>query len=327
MTRIKLDDIHLFASSLSEAVEQDNIEQIYQFMKKVNWTTFSMDDKATLINFAFYYACCFCENKTVIKLLNRGADIGFWDYGAVFEAVAANKLDLVRLFIDKGYPINYANEAHPMGIVGCAAADGHLELLQYLVQMGADTSVWEDAPFRYALANHHLDCAEYLLSVKEQDFFSGNAYAITSITEKDDAQMFAWFMKKTVERNLTWPCGFQIISLICYHHKPNILAHLLDYGWTPDAHAFLKSLEGEQHQLAIEFLAYKDNWIKTIDKDLLIKVLEGKQTSFELAGAIFQEHGMLETFSTENEYFQKCKQYCHLHKKLDQKNIIHKTKI
>jgi ankyrin repeat protein len=44
-----------------------------------------------------------------------------------------------------------------------AALNGHLEIVKYLVEHGADIHIWEDEALRVASFNGHLEVVKYLL--------------------------------------------------------------------------------------------------------------------------------------------------------------------
>ncbi len=96
--------------------------------------------------------------KTIQYLISIGADVHYHG-DAVFEWAAYHgHLDIVQYLVLVGANITNWALCH-------AAEGGHLDIVKYLVSLGADIHADDNAALRWACLRNHLDIVQYLISM------------------------------------------------------------------------------------------------------------------------------------------------------------------
>ena len=91
----------------------------------------------------------------VIILLNKGASHS----GIASMAAANGHLDVLKYVVGKGADIHFDNE---LGL-RYASKNGYLDIVKYLVEKGADIHALWDFSLRHASENGHLNVVKYLV--------------------------------------------------------------------------------------------------------------------------------------------------------------------
>lgn len=94
--------------------------------------------------------------EVVQELLRRGCNPTI----ALLHACKSNRYDMVQLLIQYGADVNMKNEC-PLRI---ASEEGHTRIVRLLVENGANVHIYDDYPLRIAAGNGHLDTVHVLLS-------------------------------------------------------------------------------------------------------------------------------------------------------------------
>ncbi len=119
----------------------------------------------SLMKFAIFYG-----DKDVLDfLVTQGADCNKPDKAGnppIINAVYADKMDMVQYFLDLGVDIE-STDKNDCSVLTCAAVKGNIETVQFLVERGADVNAHnkfnELFPLMGAVMNEHKDVVEYLL--------------------------------------------------------------------------------------------------------------------------------------------------------------------
>ena len=103
-----------------------------------------------------------------------------------FEACKYGNATIVESLFDKKY-INRG--------VRFASANGHLEVVKYLVEMGANFRVEDEEPVRFASFYDHLEVVKYLVE-KGADFRARGNWAILSASELGNLEIVKYLTEK-----------------------------------------------------------------------------------------------------------------------------------
>ena len=74
-------------------------------------------------------------------------------------AARGGHLDIVKYLVSVGADIH---DCYPHAALCHAAANGHLDVVKYLISLGADVHAEDDGALRWAERNKHTEVAEYL---------------------------------------------------------------------------------------------------------------------------------------------------------------------
>lgn len=124
------------------------------------------------------YSQAYYGNKGNIPLIQElGLDIKQHGGPVLRQAVSDHDLKTLTYLLDHGVDINYNRpdmvypyQATPLTV---AARMGNMNMVQFLVERGADVTIAEkdgDRPYTIAVANKHIEMAEYLKSLEPADF-------------------------------------------------------------------------------------------------------------------------------------------------------------
>jgi ankyrin repeat protein len=106
----------------------------------------------------FFNACQYGIFKLVKHLHGRVKTGKNYDL-AVRRASVYGHLEVVKYLVEKGADFRYnENDA-----VRCASMFGHLEVVKYLIEMGADFRACDNQAVRWASENGHLEVIKYLI--------------------------------------------------------------------------------------------------------------------------------------------------------------------
>lgn len=101
-----------------------------------------------------------------------------------FFAVKDDDLDKVKSFIEAGMDVNTIWTYGYSALI-LAASYGHLDMVKYLVSVGADLNIYkdDDNALAYARENDHQEVVDYLMSVLnktqlENLIYNSNQYLI-----------------------------------------------------------------------------------------------------------------------------------------------------
>jgi ankyrin repeat protein len=84
-----------------------------------------------------------------------------WDAEPIGVASEHGHLDMVKYLVGLGADV-HVNDDEPIRV---ASEHGHVEVVEYLVELGADIHVRDDEPLRWASEKGHLPVVKYLVSV------------------------------------------------------------------------------------------------------------------------------------------------------------------
>lgn len=126
------------------------------------------------------YSQAYYGNKGNIPLIQElGLDIKQHGGPVLRQAVSDHDLKTLKYLLDQGVDINYNRpdmvypyQATPLTV---AARMGNMNMVQFLVERGAEVTIAEkdgDRPYTIAVANKHIEMAEYLKSLEPADFHS-----------------------------------------------------------------------------------------------------------------------------------------------------------
>lgn len=126
------------------------------------------------------YSQAYYGNKGNIPLIQElGLDIKQHGGPVLRQAVSDHDLKTLTYLLDHGVDINhnrpdmvYPYQATPLTV---AARMGNMNMVKFLVERGADVTIAEkdgDRPYTIAVANKHIEMAEYLKSLEPADFHS-----------------------------------------------------------------------------------------------------------------------------------------------------------
>ncbi len=90
-------------------------------------------------------------------LVSLGADMNAHGKENLIESVSGGYLELTQYFIDNGV-------AYDDNTLRCASKYGHLEIVKYLVSLGADIHAEGEWALKYACKKDHINVVEYLVS-------------------------------------------------------------------------------------------------------------------------------------------------------------------
>ena len=76
----------------------------------------------------------------------------------LFNAIESGNLEKVK------YMANIQSEEHNLAVI-CASGNGHLEMVKYLVSLGADIGSDDNQSVKCASRNGHLEIVKYLVSL------------------------------------------------------------------------------------------------------------------------------------------------------------------
>ncbi len=98
--------------------------------------------------------------KGVSMMLSKGADIHAQNDLALMWASLKGHLEVVKYLTEHG-----ADDVHNDLALRLASEKGHLEVVKYLVEHGADVHALDDAALRWASQYGHLDVVKYLENI------------------------------------------------------------------------------------------------------------------------------------------------------------------
>jgi ankyrin repeat protein len=96
----------------------------------------------------------------VIEAHEQGVNVSFLDDWALRRAAANGHFEIVRYLVEVGGANISALEDEAFRL---AARNGHLDVVRYLVERGANIFARENEALRRAAANGHLDVVKYLV--------------------------------------------------------------------------------------------------------------------------------------------------------------------
>jgi ankyrin repeat protein len=112
-----------------------------------------------------FNAACVEENFNVLNLLINEGICNKIKTDALFSLSQRNKINVLTYLINKGVDINVKLEINGDTPLHCAAAFGHYEVVQLLLNSGADKNIKNKfgmTPLTYAKNNNHTEIINLL---------------------------------------------------------------------------------------------------------------------------------------------------------------------
>ena len=131
----------------------------------------------------------------VVKYLveQQGANIHVRrDYFLRFAA-AQGHLEVVKYLVEQGADIHTWNDEAFRG----AAENGHLEVVKYLAEQGANIHTYDDCAFRWAAENGHLEVVKYLVE-QGADIHTENDEALRFAAENGHLEVVKYLAEQGV---------------------------------------------------------------------------------------------------------------------------------
>ena len=167
-------------------------------------------------------ACLKGDFEQVKRLLRQGAD----KEDGLYWACSCGNLELAKYFVQIGAnpcpPANYYND-YPLGV---AFEEGHLEVLKFLVEKGANIRVYNDLPFRTAALKGYLQIVKYLVergSVVNID----DDYAICAASVRGHLDIIKYLVQNGAKANAR--NNYPVVNASLNHHY-EIVDYLVQNG-------------------------------------------------------------------------------------------------
>ena len=147
-------------------------------------------------------------------------------------------IDIVDLLLENGVDINTVH--YNMSALHVAAEEGHLNLLKYLLNKGANVSLkTEDGidAICYASRAWHTDCVEFLINygVDPNTHDKYNMYPIHMAAMKGDLDFVKFLIGKGADPFVTNTMNQQPFHLAAGNKNPETLSYLSSLGADPNA--------------------------------------------------------------------------------------------
>lgn len=170
--------------------------------------------------------------STVRILLDHGAkfDTG---YGSVwFQATHSGNIEIIEEFLAHGVDVN-TYDAKWGGALCAASVNGHLNVVKFLVQKGADVNL--NQPLQAALK--HPDILEYLIDsgATITNSWGGGSSLLHQAAEQDCAEAIHVLMKKGANIHATDGTGRTPLHAACHSGRKNVILALLERGASVNA--------------------------------------------------------------------------------------------
>jgi hypothetical protein len=132
-------------------------------------------DRFDLVGKSAYSGALYSERLDLLPVLSRlGLPIDVDRGTSLRQAAFGGQFDAVRFFVENGLDpdLHVPDSVFPFNptAVAIAAQEGHLEMVKYLVEHGADVSLQDelgDRPYSLAAANQHESLMNYLRALED----------------------------------------------------------------------------------------------------------------------------------------------------------------
>lgn len=167
-----------------------------------------------------------------LKIRKRSAN-NFKTAVDIFEAARIGDLNSVKYWIEKqGIDINIKSSGYsPKTPLQVACANGHLEIVKYLLVKKADVN---GTQLESAVENGHLDVVKYLIEEKAVDIksdrhISFNLSLIRKVTEKGYLNLMKYLIEKTgVDINSDVFNGQTLLHVAAYYSPLDVFKYLVE---------------------------------------------------------------------------------------------------
>lgn len=185
--------LHMFLLQCGEYDARDTRDRVFDFVIELLVDHgASVDTDGDGIT-ALMLACYWGAGDLARKLLHLGASVSIYRHSLVYAFYDKEELDveLIRLLIDKGAEVNCSMTTYPLH---CAIALGNIEVVEMLLDAGADVDAWADDEDRnsalmIAIQDNAIDIAEMLLDAGV-DFYQPSTYEGRQYTPLEAAREF-----------------------------------------------------------------------------------------------------------------------------------------
>lgn len=167
----------------------------------------------------------------------------------LIEAAANGHVDVVNLLIENGADVNLKGEAW-YGPLHSASANGHIEVVKILLENGADVNIFHhNKPLHNAAMNGHIEVAEILLAHGADINAKGinEAAPLHTAVSNNQLAMAKWLLSKGANVNPIASYGCTPLHSAGWRNNVDIGKILLEHGADP-------TLECNGRRISDEFL-------------------------------------------------------------------------
>jgi len=150
----------------------------------------------------------------------------------LIEAAANGHMDVVNLLIENGADVNLKGEAW-YGPLHAAAAKGHIEVVKILLENGADVNIFhQNKPLHDAAMNGHIEVAEILLAHGADINAKGTdeAAPLHTAVSNNQLAMLKWLLSKGANVNPIAAYGCTPLHSAAWSNNVEIGKILLEHG-------------------------------------------------------------------------------------------------
>lgn len=238
-------------------------------------------------NVAIRYASYYCSLEENVFLLNHGASPNANFNEPLINAAHVNNIELVKYLIKLGADVHYHDDETPYGLVGVAASNGYLELLHYFVSLDCDIHLWNDKALYYALYNENYDCADYLMSIDTMNLHIDNENIFLHACQHNKSNLLVWLFEH-VDYFSTEKVGFHHV---CFNRYKECFDVFQQYTkLKPTEENFYASCHQEDLSFSQIILSQFDN--KWLEKNYQPFIFCMKNAYFTLAEDLYTKKSL-----------------------------------
>lgn len=169
----------------------------YEIFKDVSKKIIKNDKEEFLINYEklLYEAAKRGELELVKEAIKKGVDIHKFNEITLTYASGGGHLEILKYLVALGANIHANNQ-----ILRWASEKGHLEVVKYLVELGVNIHFNNDAALRSASAGGHLDIVKYLEGLGA-NIHANNDDALRSASQNGRLNVIKYLLSKGANPN------------------------------------------------------------------------------------------------------------------------------